>query len=258
MDSSYKVLPLFKSHYSIGKSILTLDEPYDKKKKPKENSIINMLVENKLPTLVLVDDSISGLLEASKNCKDNKIQLVFGLRISITNDMTQKSDESLKQRAKYIIFVKNKDGYKDLIKIWSLASTSGFYYEPCIDFTQLRKLWNEKNLKLVVPFYDSFLMLNSLESHKHVPDFSFTKPVFLWESNDVPFDDTLKVKVDKLCQENKYPLLQAQSIFYKKPSDFLAYITFKCISHGTELDKPELDHMSSDEFNFSKWLKLNE
>src|SRR5438046_2553386 len=139
-----KVLPLFKSHYSLGKSILTLEEPLDKKGAPVKNSIFNILKSNKLDTLVLVEDNVSGLLQASKVAAENKINLYFGLRIWVTDDMNEKSEESLKKQAKYIIFVKHNSGYKDIIKIWSAAAQQGFYYEPRIDFKTLKTLWNPK------------------------------------------------------------------------------------------------------------------
>ena len=73
-----KVLPIFKSHYSLGKSILTLD-------KPKGNlidypiSCFDLCIQNKLENLIVVDSSISGLLELNKNAKENKINLYFEL-----------------------------------------------------------------------------------------------------------------------------------------------------------------------------------
>ena len=51
------MLPLFKSHYSIGKSILTLDDP----KKVTENgadSIFKIVKDNSLKKIVLVDDHV--------------------------------------------------------------------------------------------------------------------------------------------------------------------------------------------------------
>lgn len=257
MKTTFKTLPLFKTHYSVGKSILTLNKPTGKEDSY-PYSVFDMLIPNKIDTLVLVEDSVSGLLEASKMCKENKVNLVFGLRLSITMDMNAKSEENLKDKAKYIIFAKNYAGYENLIKIWSAAAGAGFYYEPVIDFKTLKTLWNPLNLKLTVPFYDSFIFMNTLESHRHVPDFSFTKPTFLIEENGMPFDALVAKKVGEYCDMNDMSRLKAQSIFYKKPSDFLAYVTFRCIHNRTTIQKPNLEHMSSDEFNFNKWLKENQ
>jgi DNA polymerase III alpha subunit len=248
----YNVLPLFKSHYSLGKSILTLEKPTGK-----ENcypiSIFDLLIKNNLNTLTLVEDNVSGLLQASKISDENKIKLVFGLRLTVLDNMLEKNEDSLKKEAKYIIFVKNPDGYKDLIKIWSCAAKDGFYYQPRIDFKTLASLWNKKNLKLVIPFYDSFLFLNSFESHIHVPVLNFAEPTYLIENNNLPFDKYLADKVSKYTVCAK---LSAQSIFYQSDEDFIAYLAFRCIHNRTTIEKPELNHMGSDGFNFTKWLKI--
>lgn len=257
----YKVLPLFKSHFSLGKSILTLEKPTGK-----ENSypisIFDLLTLNKLPTLVLVDDCISGLLQASKIAAEQKIKLVFGIRFDVCEDVSQKDEPSLLKRAKYIVFAKNSRGYATLIKMWSFASQDGFYYSPCIDFKTLRSMWNA-DVTLAVPFYDSFLHLNTLCSHVHVPNLDgFNEVVLFTESNELPFDEIIANKVGEYAQRHSYPTLNAQSIFYKSPEDYLAYITFRCLNNKghtrrSTLERPELDHMTSDTFNFDRWLTLN-
>jgi len=248
---------MFKSHYSLGKSILTVEEPFDKKGKPVENSIFNILIQNKLDTLVLVEDNVSGLLQASKVAKENKIKFVYGLRIWVADDVSVKNEEFLKKRAKYVIFAKNSKAYKDLIKIWSFAAKDGFYYEPCIDFKTLKKLWNPSTLRLVVPFYDSYLFLNTIESHIHVPQLDFTTPTYLVEENSLPFDGYLANKVKFVANEGNSPIMRAQSIFYKTEEDFIAYLAIRCLHNRTTIEKPELDHMGSSEFNFTKWKTIN-
>ena len=83
------IIPIFKSHYSLGRSILTLDTPGD----PTPDSpvsIFDILLENKMDELFLVEDSFGGFLEAYQNSKDNKIKLNFGLRLSFLCDIEEK------------------------------------------------------------------------------------------------------------------------------------------------------------------------
>ena len=113
---------------------------------------------------------------------------------------------------------------------------------------------------LTVPFYDSFLHLNNLESHKHIPDFTFTKPIFFKETNDIPFDDILLEKVEDYCAKNNFETLDTQSVYYNKPEDFPAYLTFRCIhargsAKKSTCERPELSHLCSDTFNFEKLIK---
>jgi len=242
----YSAIPLFKSHYSLGKSILTLakagsseaDEP---------SSIIDIAKKLNLENLHLVDDSISGFLEAYKSCEDAKLNLRFGLRLTVCDDIDNKTAESREKEHKVIIYILNTDGYYDLIKISTLASIQGFYYYPRIDCKNLKKLWNDKNLHLCVPFYDSYVFKNNLSYSICVPDFSFCNPTYFVEDNNLPYDEILKSKVEEITTD-KQPAVKTQSVYYENKEDFLAYLTFRCISERTTLNKPNLEHCSSNEF----------
>ena len=247
-----ETLPLFKSHFSLGKSILTLEKPEDVIDGGPD-SIIKLCIDNDLKELFLVDDNMSGFLQAYTNCEENKIKLIFGVRMLVCFDHEDKSKDSLDKTCRYIVLCRNKEGYKRLIKIYSFAAQKGFYYAPRIDFRSLRQFWDDKDLQLCVPFYDSFLHKNTLEGSACVPDFSFCNPVFFWEDNDLPFDNIIKSKVDSYSSENKYETLSTKSIYYTKKEDFKSYLTFRCINKRTTLDRPSLDHMCSDEFCLESW-----
>ena len=244
------VLPIFKSHYSIGKSILTLEKKGDSNDNGAV-SIVDLCLKEGVKVLHLVDDTMSGFLEAYINSKDAGLDFRFGLRISVC-DTKDKSEDSLERTSKYILFANNRKGYERLIKIYTFAAKDGFYYEPRIDFETLKSFWDDADLTLVVPFYDSFLHLNALRGSICIPDFSFCTPYFFIETNDVPFNFLIQRRVNHYCKD-KYEIIKAKSIFYKEKSDFKAYLTFRCVSERTCLNKPNLDHMTSDEFCFESW-----
>ena len=245
------VLPLFKSHYSIGKSILTLEKK-GSSKVGGPDSIIDICLENEMEDFYLVEDSMGGFLEAYLNGKDAKLNLRFGLRLSVCDNCEEKNEDSRGRTSKYIIFAKNKEGYHKLIKIYSYAAQDGFYYEPRISFKTLRTFWDNRDLALFIPFYDSFLHLNTLRGSICIPEFDFCEPKFLIEKNDIPFNNVLRKHISNYCKD-KYEIIPAKSIFYKNKLDFKAYLTFRCISHRSKLDKPQFEHMTSNEFCLESW-----
>jgi DNA polymerase-3 subunit alpha len=246
-------IPLFKSQYSKGRSILTLEKPNSVLNNGPQ-SIIEIAKSNELKEIFLVDDSVSGFLQAYINCEEEKIKLNFGLRITVCSDLNEKNEGSLSKQSKYVIFVKNTEGYKRLIKIYSLAAKDGFYYEPRIDLESLSVFWDEKDLMLCVPFYDSYIHKNTLFYSTCIPSFGFCKPVFFIEDNNIPFDYILKKRVMEQTK-GKYKVINAKSIYYKNKEDFKAYLTFRCINNRSTLNKPNLDHMCSNEFCFESWRK---
>ena len=118
------LVPLFKSHYSLGKSVLTYRaEGSSKDNEP--DSIVDIAKKLEIQKVFSVEDGMSGFLEAYSNLKNAKIGLHYGLRITVCNDMTDKTPDSLTKACKFVIFAKNTKGYRLLIKLYSIAAKEG-------------------------------------------------------------------------------------------------------------------------------------
>ena len=248
-----EIIPIFKSHYSLGRSILTLKEPKDPTDTQSSDSVFDICNDAGPKELFLVDDNMSGFLEAYSQSKELKIKLMFGLRLTICPDALNKTEEGRRNSHKNIIFIRNAEAYKQLIKIYTFAAQDGFYYEPRIDVKTLKSMWT-KDLLLAIPFYDSFLYNNKYTDSQCVPDLSFCDPVFFIEDNDILIDKDLQERVVEFCGE-KYQTQRVKSIYYKNKNDFGAYLTFRCISKRTSVEKPNLDGMCSDEFCYESYLE---
>lgn len=244
------MLPLFKSHYSLGRSILTLEDKEEQDSYP--DSIIQIAKQKELKTIYLVEDNMSSFLEAYHNTRKYDIKLNYGVRLSINDDINNKTEDAKIKTSKIILFSRNKNGHEILTKLYSIASKEGFYYEPRLDYKTLKQNWSD-NLLLCIPHYDSFIFNNTLKNFICIPQFEFTKPIFFIEDNGLPFDYLIKNKIEKYSQENKLELYKAKSIFYNKKNDFKSYLTFRCINNRSILNKPDLEHMSSNEFCFESW-----
>jgi DNA polymerase III alpha subunit len=86
-----------------------------------------------------------------------------------------------------------------------------------------------------------------------VPQFNFVKPNIFIEDNGLPFDDIIKEKAYSFAKENDLDIYKTKSIYYKNRKDFKTYLTFRCINNRSVLNKPEIEHMSSNEFSFESW-----
>lgn len=242
------MIPIFKSTYSIGKSILTLDDP-SKVKEGGSDSIIAIAKEENLDKIVLVEDSMIGFLNAHTKCAEAGIQLIFGLRMSCINQRTPEFLESTDTLHKIVLMGKNDAGIKVLTKIYSIANKES---KGIVDCDLIKQYWTE-DLKLCIPFYDSFIYMNNFIGRKCVPNFSFTKPTVFIEDNDLPFDQFILEKVSRYAQENNLHIEKVKSIYYKNKEDFSAWQTYKCLCNRTfgkerSLSNPNLEHCGSDTF----------
>jgi DNA polymerase III alpha subunit len=244
------MIPLFKSHYSIGKSILTLDHP-SKQKEGGSDSIFS--IANDLDKIVLVEDSLIGFLQAQKTAESLGKQLVFGLRISALHETTEEQAESCTH--KVIVFAKNDKGCRLLNQIYSNAFCEN---NGVLILSQLNSVWDEDSLQMAIPFYDSFIFMNSMFFCSCIPHFDFCKPYFFIEDNHLPFDQKIKEAVIKYCEAENHSYGLAKSIYYNNRSDFEAYQTYKCICSKKfkqrTLAVPNFDHLASPEFSYESYL----
>jgi DNA polymerase III alpha subunit len=253
------ILPIFRSHFSIGKSILTLESP-DHVKKDGPDSIFSCLKEANLNRLFLVDDNMVGFLDAFKYCDKNGIQLIFGVRMEINEDATRTKTESTMDRFGHKIYVvaKNSEGIKDLIKLFSFSQSRE---EKSITSSELKEKWSQ-NLQLVIPFYDSFLFNNTLYFSSCIFDIdkNFGEPYFLIEDNELTFDGLVRKRVEDFCAKNNYQTVFAKTILYKNREDVETLLTLKIINgrsfgRQSSLDEPNIDDFSSHEFCFESYLE---
>ena len=95
------MIPLFKTHYSIGKSILTAE------------SILNIAKDNNLKEVVVVEDSFYGFRSLNKTFKEENIKFIFGIRLPVV----QNHNDSESRPSKLIFFAKNNNGVKKIKSI---------------------------------------------------------------------------------------------------------------------------------------------
>lgn len=245
------IIPIFKSHYSISRSILTL-EVAGKSDEIGPKSIFDIAKDNNLSEVFLVEDTMTGLYEAYKNSQKSGVNLRFGLNLTICDNIDKKDEESLPTEHRLIVFIKNSNGYKDLIKISTKAFTDGFYYTGRIDLKTLESLWTD-NLAAAIPFYDSFIFNNTLTYSSITADIKRFNPVIFLEDKNLPFDSLIRGNVLKYAQAEKIDTQEVHTIYYKDKADFKSYQTFRCIGKRSNLGCPNLDFFCSDSFSFEAY-----
>lgn len=243
--------PIFKSDYSIGKSILKI-KPSKKEGGP--DSIIDICKENDWDSLIMVEDCMTGFMEAFQETKKAGIKLVFGLRITCCNNVSDEKDDS---DHKIVIFAKNDEGCKLLNKIYSRAHTQ---HGGKVDFSTLKDVWSFDALQLAIPFYDSFIHKNEMKMSCCAPDFSSIDPVFFLERTGLPFDTLIWDAVHNYLKDYNFPTMDVRSIFYKKREDYRALQTYKILCNRMpgkkrNLARPELEHFGSAEFCVESYLE---
>ena len=230
-------IPLFKTQYSIGKSILTPDD------------LAEIYSTANIETLTIVEDSLCGLRSIQKVLGKNKISFEFGLRLSVVQDST-KADQ---KASKLIFFAANNEGLRKLKTLYTSAHTSD---EGNLSLVNFNKDFFEDVL-IAVPFYDSFVSNNIFHFGLSELDLSPYNHIFFVEDNQHPFDFQIKEALDRLGVET----IKTKSIYYNKREDFHAFQMFKAVCDRRQgrppvFSNPSLNHFCSEEFCWESHQEL--
>lgn len=137
------------SHYSLLDAIATIKQNPKKAKPDKMEDNFPGLIDKALAdghtAIALTDHGVMfGAIEFYKAAKDSSIKPIIGMEGYITN--THRGDRqpmiygNMKRNYFHILFhAKNNIGYKNLMKLTSIAHEEGMYYKPRIDKETLVK-----------------------------------------------------------------------------------------------------------------------
>jgi len=106
----------------------------------KIKKLIAAVKEMDMPSCAITDHgAMYGAIEFYKNCQKNNVKPIIGCEVYISpKSRFDKTAES--RRANHLILLaKNLPGYKNLMKLVSIAHLEGFYYKPKIDWEALEK-----------------------------------------------------------------------------------------------------------------------
>jgi len=255
------ITPVFTSTYSIGgHSLLTLDEP-EKSKPGGALSVFDLTKRGNLTQVVLEDRKIDGFLQAYKSAKAAKVQLIYGLRLTVCADAAQKDPASAKTESAISVFCRNTQGYHDLLRLWSRAATIGHYDGRArADWAMVRELWTD-NLVLALPFFSSFLAVNTLTFNRVVPQ--LPSGIKHWVCDEVdggglPFSPLIRAAVQGYVKDSGglAEVWPVKSVRYAEPGDFKALMVLRCLAEKSSFDKPEVPHLSSPLFSFAAYQEL--
>ena len=99
------------------------------------NQLLDRCQELNMDSIAITDHGqMYGVIEFYKAAKARNIKPIIGCEVYISDDDHLKKDPSNKRYYHLILLAKNKEGYKNLLKIVSEAYVNGFYYKPRIDF----------------------------------------------------------------------------------------------------------------------------
>ena len=134
------------SHYSLLNAL------------PKIDALVDMAKKYDMPALALTDNcNLYGAIEFYQTCKKKGIKPIIGIDAYVAYRSRHDKQSGIeKERYRLVLLAENDIGYKNLIKLVTLAHMEGFYYKPRID-RELLEQYNE-GLIAIAPSFSSDIL----------------------------------------------------------------------------------------------------
>ena len=216
------------------------------------DNIFSSLKEKGMDTVAITDHgNMFGTLYFAEEAKKAGVKCIIGCEMYVCDNYLEKTG---KQNYDHLILLcKNKKGYKNLIKLDSIAYVDGFHYKPRIDYKTLKDhseglvclsacLAGRVAKRLVEGDYDgakqTALYLQSVYGED-----------FYLEIQDHGLADQKRINplLIKLSKETGIPLVATNDVHYLEREDAEMQDVLMCISMKTTIDDPTRLKMESDQ-----------
>ena len=117
------------SHYSLLDGLGKIDD------------LVERAVRYEMPAIALTDHGVMyGAIEFYKKCKKAGVKPIIGVEAYVARRRHTDKQPKLDEKPYHLILLaKNEIGYRNLVKLTTIAHLDGFYYKPRIDWELLEQ-----------------------------------------------------------------------------------------------------------------------
>jgi len=203
-----------------------------------------------------------NLKEENANNQKTELKGIIGCEFYVASDHTQKSGRP--ELAHLLLLAKNQQGYKNLVKLISIAYTEGFYYKPRIDYNLLEK-YSEGIICLsgcLAGDIPQYIMLRQYDEAEklalHLKDV-FRDDFYLEVQNHNILEQAeVNQKLLELSKKLNIKLVATNDAHYIFKDDAEVQDVLMCLQMGKQLDDPNRMKFSSDEFYIKTYEEMLE
>lgn len=203
-----------------------------------------------------------GTLYFAECAKKAGIRAIIGCELYLTEDMHRKNGNG--EFEHLVLLAKNKQGYKSLVKLDSIAYVDGFYYKPRIDY----KLLAEHSEGLIclsaclagrIP---RRLLAGDYEGAKSAAEYLhgiFGEDFYLEiQDHGLPEQKRINPLLVKLGKELGIKLVATNDVHYIRREDSEMQDVMLCIQTKKTIDDPDRMRFSTDQFYLKSAEEMRE
>jgi DNA polymerase-3 subunit alpha len=248
------------THYSILDAIITTKELVEAAKNDNQKAV------------ALTDHGVMfGTIEFYEECKKNDIKPIIGCEVYIANgSRLDKTAGKLKTKKRnyfhLLLLAKNEIGYRNLMKLSSLAHTEGYYYRPRIDKELLEKyskglVCTSACMGGIIP---ALLLERKIEEAEKEAEFYkniFGDDFYIEiQNHKYETDEFLTKELTNLAKKMNIKIVATNDIHYLRKEDAIAHNAFLNIKDAKGKDEVNIEDLryGTSEFYFKTQAEMNE
>lgn len=223
----------------------------------KIKKLVQRAVELKMTALAITDHGVMyGIIDFYKACLKAGIKPIIGCEVYVApNKRTDRIPGKDDTNRHLVLLVENEEGYRNLIKLVSMAHIEGFYYKPRVDKEILRK-YSSGLIALsacLAGEVASCLLQEQLEiGIKSALEYEeiFGKGNFFLEVQDHGLAEQRKVisEMWKVHERTGIPMVATNDVHYVNQEDAFVQDALLCIQTGKTIADTSRMRFSSQEF----------
>ena len=256
-----KLMPKFThlhvhSHYSLLDGLPKIDE------------LLDYVKELGMDSVAITDHGVMyGAVEFYKKAKAKGVKPIIGCEVyTAFEKLTDKRPGIDAPRNHLILLAKNEQGYKNLVKLVSIAHMDGYYYKPRIDDEVLEKYTDGLiGLSACVQGKIPRLLLagkiDEAETLAKKYESWFGKGSFYLELQyhaSIPEQKIANERLVALSKKTGIPLVCTNDIHYLRKEDAEAQDILMLINTGADINDPERLSMTQDDFSMKSPQQMAE
>lgn len=219
--------------------------------------LVKRVKELGMSAIAITDHGVMyGAIEFYKECKKQGIKPIIGCEMYVAPRSRLNKEANVDDKPGHLVLLaKDNEGYKNLIKLVSIAFTEGFYYKPRIDMEVLKK-YNKgliASSACLYGFINRALLADDFDKARKIAQEYidiFGKDDFYIElqHNGIQAQVLANQRLIKLAREMGLKMIATNDAHYIKREDAASHDVLLCIQTGKKVSDVDRMRMETDEF----------
>lgn len=207
-----------------------------------------------------------GAVDFFDACKREGIKPIIGCEVYVAERSRHDKVRGIDSEMNHLVLLcKNEQGYRNLIKLVSLANTEGFYYKPRVDMELLRE-YREGLIALSACLAGAVPRALSANNYQKAVNTAreynsiFGQGNYYIELQNHGYDEQLHIlpMLIRLSNETGIPLVATNDVHYVNKQDSDIHNVLLCINTGRKLDEVSSIAFKTDEFYLKSEHEMRE